>query len=119
MDTNLAAGLYKKYPKIFSAEVLKHWWGIECDNGWYDIIDNLCGEIQDYCDKNPEAGQVAASQIKEKFGSLRFYYNGGSAPIRNLVEQAENLSEHTCETCGAPGKLNTTGWFKVRCTNHL
>jgi len=27
-------------------------WGIECDDGWYDIIDVLCERIQHHCDRD-------------------------------------------------------------------
>ena len=44
-------------------------WGIQCDDGWYDLIFNLCKELQHWCDVNNV--QLIAEQIKEKFGGLR------------------------------------------------
>ena len=46
-----------------------------------------------------------ADQVKEKFGTLRFYYTGGDDRIDGMVRMAESMSAVTCETCGAPGKL--------------
>lgn len=62
--------------------------------------------------------QVVATQVKEKFGTLRFYYYGGDEYISGAVHMAENMSGVTCEVCGSPGKSNEGGWIKVRCEEH-
>jgi len=67
----------------------------------------------------PEAPhQVVASQIKEKFGTLRFYYNGGDDYIRGLVSMAEGFSSRTCENCGNPGRRRGVGWLYTACDLH-
>jgi hypothetical protein len=65
-----------------------------------------------------EIPQVVATQVKEKYGTLRFYYAGGDDMIDGMVSMAEAMSERTCETCGAPGKLRTGGWLKTLCDHH-
>lgn len=62
--------------------------------------------------------QVVACQIKEKFGTLRFYYDGGDEYIHGLVAMAESMSEVTCEKCGSPGKIIPGGWLKTLCDQH-
>lgn len=62
--------------------------------------------------------QVVATQVKEKFGGLRFYYNGGDDKIEAFVTFAEMLSQRTCDVCGAPGKPHGGGWITTRCDNH-
>lgn len=62
--------------------------------------------------------QVVAVQVKEKFGGLRFYYNGGDDYIRGVVSMAEAMSYVTCETCGAPGKLRGDRWVQTLCDTH-
>lgn len=62
--------------------------------------------------------QVIATQIKEKFGGLRFYYNGGDSFIGGVVAMAEEMSYRTCEECGAPGKESTSGWIRTLCDEH-
>jgi RNA polymerase subunit RPABC4/transcription elongation factor Spt4 len=60
--------------------------------------------------------QVVALQIKEKFGTLRFYHSGGDAFVEGVLEMAEAMSARTCEVCGAPGSLlEGHGWYRVRC----
>lgn len=62
--------------------------------------------------------QVEATQVKEKFGTLRFYHSGGDNTIDGMVYLAEGMSGVTCEECGAPGQMNTSGWLSVRCKEH-
>jgi len=63
--------------------------------------------------------QVVATQIKEKFGGLRFYYSGGDDYMRGVVDMAENMSYVTCEDCGHPGKYRgNKRWFRTLCDRH-
>ena len=58
------------------------------------------------------------SQVKEKFGTLRFYINGGTDEHYNYIRFAESMSARTCEKCGAPGKLRGSGWYYTACDEH-
>lgn len=62
--------------------------------------------------------QVVATQVKEKFGSLRFYFTGGNDQIHNYTRMAESMSGVTCEQCGAPGVLSGKSWVRVLCEQH-
>ena len=57
-------------------------------------------------------------QVKEKFGSLRFYVNAATDEHYNYIRFAENLSAVTCEDCGAPGKTRGRGWYYTACDKH-
>ena len=133
--------LCKNYPKIFAnrngapTETLMCF-GFEHGDGWYDILRMLCSNIQEHIDwvngsrerllkDNPhnmkirdEVQQVVAVQVKEKFGALRFYYNGGDDYIRGLVSMAESMSAATCEECGNRGFMRTGGWIRTLCDTH-
>lgn len=61
---------------------------------------------------------VVLEQVKEKFGTLRFYYEGGDQIVDGLVRMAEALSGSTCEVCGAPGHQRSGGWIKTLCDTH-
>ena len=109
------------YPKLFS----RPFGGFACGEGWWPIIESLCQNIQHYLDwinKNhdahPVVEQVVVAQIKEKFGGLRFYYDGGDDKIRGMVTMAESWADHSCEECGAPGKSGGKGWIKTLCPTH-
>jgi len=62
--------------------------------------------------------QVIATQVKEKFGTLRFYYYGGDDYCRGVESMAESMSAVTCEECGNHGKLLTQGWYRTLCEIH-
>jgi len=53
-------------------------------------------------------------QVKEKFGTLRFYC-GGTEAIDKYVRLAERFSSVTCEDCGKLGKANDSGWIRTQC----
>ena len=67
----------------------------------------------------PEAvQQVVAIQVKEKFGTLRFYYEGGDDVVAGMVRMAESMSEVTCEECGNSGTQEGAGWIRTTCQEH-
>lgn len=127
MNEVLDKQLCEKYPKIFADRYkpmteTAMCWGIDVGDGWYQIIDSLCGQIQHHIDwqnRNTEkVAQVIADQVKEKFGGLRFYYHGGDDYISGLVSMAESWAANTCETCGNVGKLRNRGWMYTACDAH-
>jgi len=117
--------LSEKYPKIF-----KDYKGNPCrvnwsfPKGWNQIVDDLCGTIQDYIDntkKNIDGEwqypyQIECLQVKEKFGSLRFYTNYHDDTVEGMISFAEYLSLHTCQECGSRENIGRTeGWIVVLC----
>ena len=127
MSPELDAKLVEKYPNIFSGrfgspqETLMCF-GFEHGDGWYNIIDKLCGDIQSHIDWYNRDGekvpQLVAVQVKEKFGSLRFYTGPSTDYIRGMITMAESMSEVTCEVCGSPGIKRGGGWIKTLCDEH-
>jgi hypothetical protein len=173
--------LCKKYPKIFAQ---RNWdmsqtcmcWGFDCGDGWFNIIDQLCGLIQWQVDSSRRTRLIAlrynralrravrgdtagllrfytignsdsnrewaqkrvdndladpqerpvgeacpqpvAVQVKEKFGTLRFYYDGGDDIVDGVVRMAEAMSSVTCEVCGAPGTRRGGPWVRTLCDEH-
>lgn len=58
-----------------------------------------------------------AEQVKEKFGTLRFYMSDETEEITNLIHEAESASSQTCEDCGAFAKMRGTAWIETKCDN--
>lgn len=56
-----------------------------------------------------------ASQVKEKFGTLRFYMTGQTPEMDTIINEAERKSAVTCEACGKKGKIRGHGWLSTRC----
>ena len=176
MKRELDEYLCKVYPKMMvnrnkDIQETCMCWGFECGDGWFQILNQLMGNIQhhidwrerqrdldikfneiavqlkagdstlfdesmkdmlnrDFVEKRKqelidlplreikECPQVTLDQVKEKFGTLRFYYSGGDDYISGLVSMAESMSGVTCETCGKPGTQTRGGWIKTICVEH-
>jgi hypothetical protein len=169
MSPELDKQLCDKYPKIFadrykSVQESCMAFGIECGDGWYDILDNLCAATNRMWSTSIEidaedavkldikentyggyfaqvpAPQMVAKQVKEKFGTLRFYYDLEFEPnivelskkypdlekvmdrynafFDGIVHMAETMSARTCEMSGQQGEMHVSGgtrfgWYKT------
>jgi len=127
MNKKLDELLCQRYPKMMvnrekSMMETCMCWGFECGDGWFNILDQLMGNIQHHIDWKNRNGevvhQVTLDQVKEKFGTLRFYYTGGDDYIDGMVTMAESMSGVTCEECGLPGTQTQGGWIKTACAAH-
>ena len=117
--------LRDKYPELFvdiwgDPRQTAMAWGLECDDGWYTILDTLCRQISHHLKYNtePNVQPVILEQVKEKYGTLRFYYRGGDDVISGLVQMAEAMSAKCCERCGNLGKIRGGSWLKTLCDKH-
>lgn len=106
--------LVKTYPRLFAFHGTRGFLGLSCGDGWFGILDALCGCLSSDSTESPRV-----VQIKEKFGTLRFYLDeAGSQYVTGLIQMAEAMSARVCEECGAPGRLwNLEGgcWVKTLC----
>lgn len=178
MSPELDKQLCEKYPLIFaqrhrSMQETAMCWGFDVGDGWYNILDALCANIQNHINninrqieykekmnsiydgvrtgdltlfndyyksfkseyrsdllKKIYSGEIVnyhipekepqteAVQVKEKFGTLRFYIDYGDDSVYAFIAMAESMSARTCETCGKPGKLRGTGWVYTSCNDH-
>ena len=92
-------------------------------NSWYEIKRHL-KELFRYIfwNKNKiikysKPSGVMADQVKEKYGSLRYYTNHGNDYVYGLISMAEYMSYLTCEKCGTTKNVtqNKTGWISSLC----
>jgi len=106
MNRDLEERIFNDFPELFTlrndlnSSLMA--FGFECRNGWYNLIYNLCKDIYDYFiekyGKIPEYFNVV--QVKEKFGSLRFYITQAPKEIHDMIYEAEKRSYFICENCG-------------------
>jgi hypothetical protein len=83
------------------------------NKGWYPIIKSLIEDLISL------GWDKKTTQVKEKFGGLRFYINSGSPEIHARILQAETESYETCEVCGKPAELRKDiGWYLTLCDEH-
>lgn len=120
MKSELQKQLFDKYPKIFKQKDLSMketcmCWGIDTPDSWFDILDKLCYNIQRIADKKG-LEQAEATQVKEKFGSLRFYTNFYDEDIESYIEKAEQRTMEICAVCSSKDNIKTTsGWVTYLC----
>ena len=126
MSPELTKQLYDKFPDLFKEKDLppeqsNMCWGFECSDGWYNIIFTLCSLIQIHQkSQKPDYKPVVVQQVKQKFGTLRFYYTGGDDIVFGMVAYAEAISGMTCEVCGDRGTTDwKKSWVKTVCSKHI
>ena len=126
MQNSNSDRLFNSCPLIFRGRNLGvkqnlMYFGFECSDGWFDIIYELSKKIERIAetmkaDGLPEDEIPMVSQVKEKFGTLRFYMSNTTSEIQDLISQCEQSSAQACEQCGKPGTLRrTNGWFLTVC----
>jgi hypothetical protein len=93
-------------------------WGFPGD-GWEPLIRRLSEKLERAIAAMPEGERPRAAQVKEKFGTLRFCMTSETEEMSAWIQEAEDESAETCETCGAPGKLRGKGWLYTACDEHV
>lgn len=86
-----------------------------CLPGWDMLIMHLIKQLikngwnREFC------------QCKEKFGGLRFYINGASTEVHELITKAEDASYKICEQCGSSTEVTQTNgrWINTYCKKCL
>lgn len=87
-------------------------WGLDCGDGWFDLIWETCEKL-----KPMVSDDFRFSQVKEKYGGLRMYWNDNSKAFRppghwdkisKIISKAEEKSETICELCGKPSTIRRT-----------
>lgn len=109
-------GLKSKYPKVYPQDFV-----FGCEEGWYDILDELsmhiARDIADAADREIEPPEVY--KIDEHQGSLRIIILDASLNLIDASKRAEIKSKQVCEVCGGHGKIvSINGWMKTRCKRH-
>ncbi len=97
--------------------------GFECGDGWLDILLSLSEKLEKAANKaGITVGSEAfpyATQVKSKFAMLSWYGENLTDEMQTLINKASNISRHTCEICGAPGKVRIhKRWYAVYCDQH-
>lgn len=135
MNQILEQHFIKKYPKIFAKmygdprETCMAF-GIACGDGWFHLLDDLCNSIQHHIDstdndikgkwvdESARVPQVVFAQVKEKFGALRIYFDGGDDYVKHIVMFTESVSTSICENCGIHNEhvgRTKKGWIQSLC----
>lgn len=121
MNEKLEEKLMKEFTfmegvNAFSGEKTGYPVGCECSDGWYDVIYNLCKELDElYKENNVNPRKIQVLQVKEKYGGLRFYTGGLIPGGHDIIDKYESLSLETCEICGKKGETRGSSWLRTLC----
>lgn len=93
---------------------------IDCaPDGWAKLCEDLCAEIKPLLERVGYENEYRLCQVKEKYGTLRWYDNGVPDEIWNeymaIIKKYEELSAKTCCICGAPATKISKGWICPFC----
>jgi hypothetical protein len=125
MNEKLQNKLFKKFPKLFARRKLDitescMFWGIDCGDGWYDLIYQMSEELIYQGHRCGFTFQL--EQVKEKFGVLTCYlhreWNVDREKYRSacqVIQKYSGKSLTTCEETGGIGSLkkNSNGHLKT------
>lgn len=90
-------------------------------NGWRNAFGaQLCEELKQVLKKHKYLYKYRITQIKEKFGELRWYSNGSPEGCEYpIIDKYEKLSRKTCIICGKPATYVSIGWICPYCNDHI
>ncbi len=84
--------------------------------GWRKAFgEQMCEEIMNALVEEDYVDKYVILQIKEKFGSARWYSNGAPQKVHDIVHKYELISERTCIRCGKPATKISMGWICPWC----
>jgi len=120
MDKKLQDKLFEDFPILYQEHSLSMQetcmcWGFDCGRGWEPLIRELSEILEKFNRENPEI-PIKATQVKEKYASLRFYVNSAPDPLWDLISTYEDRSEKICEECGKESSgPRGKGWIRTLC----
>ena len=88
-------------------------------DGWRIAFgDEMMEELAEELKKYDWLDKYFPVQIKEKYGTLRWYDNGwpDGSRIPEIIQKYEHLSYSTCINCGDPARWISKGWISPYCT---
>jgi hypothetical protein len=107
--------ILSRWPYMFDGKNI----GLSVSPGWQSVFFDLCVAVDAVLPHELKAGGGEGfhwTQLKEKFGSARWYMKGATSEAAELIRAGQDKTCHTCLRCGAPGTMRTTdGWWRVLC----
>lgn len=84
--------------------------------GWRKCFGiSMCKEIKASLKRSNYLYKYRIVQIKEKYGSLRWYDAGSPEEVKKIIQKYEYISERTCIICGRPATKISQGWISPYC----
>ena len=99
-------------------------WGFQCEDGWFRLIWDLSQKIEEAATNEgmlpDHENWPEATEVKQKFGKLRFGLRNYSVAMQELTTSAQEISHGICEVCGEEGAvpINKRGFIQTLCLMH-
>lgn len=94
-------------------------WFEECPDGWRNIFLDMCEKIKAVLEENNlPLESLKVHQVKEKWGTLRFYYECPDIvreSMRDIACHYEDISYQTCIMCGERATKISKRWISPYC----
>ena len=93
MKKELLDKLIDRFPYIQNEHNVGLQWGsgVDCGDGWYELLYTLLEKIEDiYKRNNRNINDFTIEQIKEKYGELRFYASSNIPEVNALIVNTKN-----------------------------
>lgn len=111
----------KEYQHLFDKNLI-----IESGLGWNAILQDMCLSLDFFIDEFDDGryDDFKITKMENKFGVLNVEYSPTDEHIKKIIDFAERMSYHTCETCGTTGKIYCSSkwlqWstYKTLCKEH-
>ena len=120
MYNNIVSRLHKHFKFTRSINYIQqtnpYQYSFAVGDGWYKLIYELVHDIR-INDLKKGDWITKATQVKEKFGGLRFYVTGTSDKNWALIRTAEQKSYGVCEESGSEVEVGVwnDGWVRTLC----
>ena len=113
MRTSLSLLLTRRYPRLYGSSDGGRDFLFAHDDGWFAILDALSETLVLNAVAEGRSPRPV-EQVKEKLGTLRFYFGDGAFDD-GAIALAEEMSGRLCEVTGRPGRLGSrAGWRATR-----
>lgn len=115
--------LCEKYPFLkindLDGDPYAYTWLDDVPDGWRKaFVEQMCEEIkQALLEKGGEKSlhEYEIMQIKEKYGTLRWYDFNAPSKVQDIIDKYEDISADICIKCGESATVMTTGWIRPYC----
>ena len=85
-------------------------------DGWRTAFgEQMCEELKTALIKADLLDRYRVMDIKEKYGHLRWYDNGGTRIVKEIISKYEEISKRICICCGRRATLIALGWISPYC----
>lgn len=110
--------MFMRYPFLRMPSGRNWWEAIPI--GWRKRFGlQMCEELREVLIEAGKLNDYQIKVIKEKYGALVIYDNGGTIETDKILDKYHYISYRTCIICGKLATCVSSGWIRPYCDEHL